>query len=196
MTHLSAGRNKEALADLDAALEYPENLGTGRPERAGSSATVQYWRGLVLRNLGRADDANKAWQEATGGMRFGRRRGFYGADSALSAVHSVIILRRLGQTAQADDLARQIQEACDRMEDYDPPQSTAYAALVRGFLAAANGQARVPQTQKTALADPDQAARLLDQAQSASPRVAGYVRLVRTWVGLLGQSPATKPAAP
>ncbi|MHC4717752.1 MAG: DUF5107 domain-containing protein, partial [Planctomycetota bacterium] len=52
--HLAAGRNAEALKDLDAALEYPENLGIGRPDRARSEATIHYWRGVALDRLGRA----------------------------------------------------------------------------------------------------------------------------------------------
>jgi tetratricopeptide (TPR) repeat protein len=183
MGHLSANRNKEALADLDAALEYPENLGIGRSERSRSDAVVQYWRGVVLGKLGQADEAAKAWQEASGRMRFSRRRGFYGPESGLGAVHSVMILRRLGQAGQADDLARSIQDASSRLESSDPPHGKAFAAMIRGLLAAAQGK-------------PDEAARLLDQAQAAPSRASGYCRLVRTWADLLKQVSSSQPAAP
>jgi tetratricopeptide (TPR) repeat protein len=180
-THLSAGRNKEALADLDAALEYPENLGIGRSDRGGANATVQFWRGVVLSNLGRTDDAKKAWQEATGRVRSSRRRGFWSPESGLQAVHSVLALRRLGQDSQADDLTDQIYEGYRRLEAFDAPAGKASAALLNGFLAGAEGRAA-------------QAAKLLDQAQAGSPRIAGYVRLVRAWTGLLAQSGTTRPA--
>ena len=185
MTHLLAGRSKEALADLDASLEYPENLGIGRSERAGSNATVQYWRGVALNNLGRADEAKKAWQDGVGRVRFRGRRGFYDPESGLSAVHAVMILRRLDQGGQADQLVRQIQDGAGRLEDIDPPRGKALAAAVNGFLAAADGQAESRRAGST----------LLDQAQSVPGRAAGYVRLVRTWAELLKRSPASQPAS-
>ena len=178
MAHLSAGRNKQALADLDASLEYPENLSIGRSARTGSNATVQYWRGVALKGLGRPDDAQKAWQQGVENLRFRRRRRFYRPESALNAMHAVISLRRLGQCEQADALARQIQDAAKRLEEFAPSRGRALAAMIAGFLAAADGQ---------------QAAGLLDKAQGV-PGTTGYLRVIRTWAELLKRSPASQPA--
>jgi tetratricopeptide (TPR) repeat protein len=61
--HLKAGRAKEALAELDRALEYPENLATGRLENA-REARIQYLRGNAFSALGQQEQARRAWQKA------------------------------------------------------------------------------------------------------------------------------------
>ena len=50
-----------ALADFEAALTYPENIGVGRSDKP-EEAEAQYWRGKALEALGRLDDARSAWQ--------------------------------------------------------------------------------------------------------------------------------------
>jgi tetratricopeptide (TPR) repeat protein len=62
-THLKAGRAAEALAEFDRALEYPENLATGKLENA-RQAHIQYQRGNALAALGRKDQAIAAWKLA------------------------------------------------------------------------------------------------------------------------------------
>jgi len=61
--HLRAGRAAEALAEFDRALEYPENLATGRLESA-REAHIHYLRGNALAALGRKPEALAAWQRA------------------------------------------------------------------------------------------------------------------------------------
>lgn len=61
--HLEAGRAEEALAEFDRALEYPENLATGRLEGA-REAHIHYLRGNALRALGRTGEAREAWRRA------------------------------------------------------------------------------------------------------------------------------------
>ncbi len=61
--HLEAGRPAEALAEFDRALEYPENLATGRLENA-REAHIHYLRGKALLALGRPSEARAAWQRA------------------------------------------------------------------------------------------------------------------------------------
>jgi tetratricopeptide (TPR) repeat protein len=62
-THLEAGRAGEALREFDRALEYPENLATGRLETA-REAHIQYQRGRALEALGRRAEAVQAWRKA------------------------------------------------------------------------------------------------------------------------------------
>jgi len=50
-----------ALADFEAALTYPPNLGVGRSNRP-PEAKAQYWRGRALAALGRPEEARKAWE--------------------------------------------------------------------------------------------------------------------------------------
>lgn len=60
-----------ALADFQAALTYPENIGVGRSHRP-QEADGQYWRGKALQALGRLDEAKAAWKEGAEGSGGGR----------------------------------------------------------------------------------------------------------------------------
>ncbi len=107
--------------------------------------------------------------------------GYYSTESGLSSVYTILTLRKLGLTKDADDAAAQLESMCQRFEAMDD-QASGYVALLRGFVAAANGQA-------------DQSAKLLKQARSDEPSLAGYVKLVGTWCELLAAPPATQTAA-
>ena len=50
-----------ALADFDAALTYPDNLGVGVDSRENTPA--YYWKGKALEALGRLEEARCAWQK-------------------------------------------------------------------------------------------------------------------------------------
>ncbi|MEN6425480.1 MAG: DUF5107 domain-containing protein [Phycisphaerales bacterium] len=56
-----------ALADFQAALAYPENIGVGRSDKP-QEAAAQYWRGRSLQSLGRLEQAKSAWQEGAEGL--------------------------------------------------------------------------------------------------------------------------------
>lgn len=60
---LKAGRAAEALAEFNRALEYPENLATGKLEHT-REAHIHYLRGNALSALGRKADAIAAWKLA------------------------------------------------------------------------------------------------------------------------------------
>jgi tetratricopeptide (TPR) repeat protein len=61
--HLEAGRAAEALAEFNRALEYPENLATGRLENA-REAHIHFLRGNALSALGKTQAAREAWRLA------------------------------------------------------------------------------------------------------------------------------------
>lgn len=58
---LEAGDAAGALDDFEASLEYPDNLGVGRPADP-EEAESYYWKGRALQALGRTDDARNAFQ--------------------------------------------------------------------------------------------------------------------------------------
>ncbi len=60
---LKAGRASEALAEFDRALEYPQNLATGRLQNTCDSH-IHYLRGQALAAMRKPDLATKAWQMA------------------------------------------------------------------------------------------------------------------------------------
>lgn len=61
--HLAAGRPGKALAEFNRALEYPDNLATGRLEST-AEAHIHYRRGNALKALGRMQEALHAWRSA------------------------------------------------------------------------------------------------------------------------------------
>ena len=61
--HLQAGRAAEALAEFNRALEYPENLATGKLENA-REAHIQFLRGNALAALGQTQASLEAWKTA------------------------------------------------------------------------------------------------------------------------------------
>ncbi|MFH1921513.1 MAG: DUF5107 domain-containing protein, partial [Planctomycetota bacterium] len=63
---LDSGELEAALADFEAALTYPANLGVGRSNRPPEAA-AQYWRGKALAALGRGEEARAAWKEGAAG---------------------------------------------------------------------------------------------------------------------------------
>lgn len=63
---LDKGSPTEALADFDAAMQYPSNLNIGRPHRP-AEARAEYWRGRALTALGRTAEADAAWQRCVAG---------------------------------------------------------------------------------------------------------------------------------
>ena len=71
--HLARGRQRfeqkdfaAALADFEAALTYPENIGVGRSNKP-QEASAQYWRGKALQKLDRLDEARAAWELGAAG---------------------------------------------------------------------------------------------------------------------------------
>ncbi len=61
--HMEAGRIEDAIADYRKALEFPVNVGVGRPLTSGN-AEILYRLGLACEKLGRFDEALAAWREA------------------------------------------------------------------------------------------------------------------------------------
>jgi tetratricopeptide (TPR) repeat protein len=60
---MEAGQIEQAIADYRKALEFPENVGVGRPLTPGN-AEILYRLGLACEQLGRFDEAIAAWREA------------------------------------------------------------------------------------------------------------------------------------
>ena len=75
-----------------------------------------------------------------------------------------------------------LEEACERIQDYRPPQGKAFVAMIRGYLAAAGGRSK----------DADAALR---QAEAGGGWIEGYLRLVRKWAKLLGRLRSAERAA-
>ena len=96
----NVARGKRALADKDyaqaeqafrQALEYPLNLGAGKPDKPHNEEPL-YWLGEALQAQQKGDDARNAWQEAATTGRSG---------TGVAAVFGSASLGRLGQSEES-----------------------------------------------------------------------------------------------
>ena len=88
---LEAGKPAEAEAAFRKALEYPHNLGVGKPDKPRDEEQL-YWLGEALKAQGKEGAAREAWKQASD-------EGKGGSDTAM--VFRGLALRQLGQTEEA-----------------------------------------------------------------------------------------------
>ncbi len=133
---LAAHQPEQAAADFKAAMEYPEDLGTGRP--AQPNLTEQYyWLGVALTAQNKSAEAAKTWDTAAqGNGSQGNRK----AD-----VFSALAYRKLGQNDRAQQILQQViarasQPSPDANPDTSPePSPDANDFYVAGLAAQYQG---------------------------------------------------------
>ncbi len=94
---LAAHKPEQAAEDFKAAMEYPEDLGTGRPAQP-DLAEQFYWLGLALAAQGKTADATKAWETSAQG-------------NSKANAFSALADRKLGQNDRAQQMLEQSVEA-------------------------------------------------------------------------------------
>jgi tetratricopeptide (TPR) repeat protein len=129
---VASGRHKEALADLKAAMQIPDNLPSER-RVGGRDAEVAYWTGMAYDGLGDKDKARQAWTQGTsassgepgqGGPR--RRPGRGGFGPGAQSYWQALCLRKLGEEQKAADLfAELIKTGTDRLQQASDANSPA-----------------------------------------------------------------------
>ena len=92
MRALEDNKPAEAVAAFRKALEYPRNLGAGKPDKPHDEEAL-FWLGEALKAAGSADAAHDAWTQAAAEGKDG---------TALSRLYRGLALRRLGQPEEAD----------------------------------------------------------------------------------------------
>jgi tetratricopeptide (TPR) repeat protein len=117
---LATHQPEQAAADFKAAMEYPEDLGTGRP--AQPNLTEQYyWLGVALAAQDKSADAAKAWETAA--------QGNGSQDNRRTDVFSAVAYRKLGQNDRAQQILQQvIARASQPSPDANPDANDFYAA--------------------------------------------------------------------
>jgi tetratricopeptide (TPR) repeat protein len=106
---MKAGKSAEALKDYEAALEYPENLGVGKPYAGDRSSMMYYHIGAAYEASGDAAKAKEYYRKAAGDVAVsGRRRRRVSADGAELAFHKVLALKKLGDEAKASEIAQSL----------------------------------------------------------------------------------------
>jgi tetratricopeptide (TPR) repeat protein len=104
---LAAGNLTEAEEAFRQALEYPLNLGVGKPDKPHDEEAY-YWLGEALAAQQKADSAREAWREAA---KEGNSPGRIGRFGRLNQLFRGLALRRLGQTEEANKILSALTEA-------------------------------------------------------------------------------------
>lgn len=102
---MKAGKSAEALKDYEAALEYPANLGVGKPHAGDRSAVMYYNIGAACEAAGNAARAKEFYAKAA-------------ADPSAApeiAFHKSLALKKLGNTAKASQVAASLVSSGRRM---------------------------------------------------------------------------------
>lgn len=115
---LAAHQPAQAAEDFRAAMEYPEDLGTGRPPDPDLGEQF-YWLGVAFETQGKTTEARTAWQSAV-------------SQTEAPGVFSALASRKLGDHEQAEKLLHQCIERATH------PEANAHdlytAALVQFYL--------------------------------------------------------------
>jgi tetratricopeptide (TPR) repeat protein len=98
---LKAAKPAEALKDYEAALEYPENLGIGKPYRGDRSAVIYYWIGAANEAAGNAAKAREFYRKSADEPTYEGRRRRVRLDAADLAFHQALALNKLGDKEKA-----------------------------------------------------------------------------------------------
>lgn len=126
---LQTGRLAEAEQDFRRALEYPENLGVGKPDHPGDGQPL-YWLGEALAAQGKTDAARATWQEAADEPA---------GDGSTTRVCRAAALLRLGQTDEARKLLAEVVAIAGQNS---ASATELYAAGLAQDLAGNQGEAR------------------------------------------------------
>ncbi len=96
LRHLKKGESKDALADFQAASEYPENLSVGRPKNDSRAPQVAYYTGTAYEAMGNSAKAEEFYRKAVDqkGTRGGSEIRFYQG----------MALVKLGQKDKGDEI--------------------------------------------------------------------------------------------
>ena len=105
----AAKRYKEALADCERALAFPEGLQTARHRTGGCFPEVAYWVGLAQQTLGRNEDAQRTWKESAG-TQVGSRSDdiLASADSTVLRFYQALALSKLGEQEKAAAVCKRL----------------------------------------------------------------------------------------
>ena len=106
--HRLAGRWSEAIADLKAAQQIPENLPSAEGGSDDHQAEIAYEIGLVYDAQGDHEKARKSWQAASPAVipGAGRGRGRGSSNGIVERDYKAMALRKLGQVREAETILR------------------------------------------------------------------------------------------
>lgn len=97
---LSNDRAEEAITHLEAAQQYPHNLGEGKLFGAQEN-DIFYWLGCAYEQLGKTQSAKEAWQKASEGLSDPSPAIFYNDQQPDKIFYQGLALLKLGEQAEA-----------------------------------------------------------------------------------------------
>jgi tetratricopeptide (TPR) repeat protein len=98
---LAAGKPREAERAFRRAMEYPVNLGVGKPDKPHDEEAL-YWLGEALQAAGDAQGANEAWSQA---VVSGTNAG------GAARVFAALAMQRLGRADEAEGIFSELLDA-------------------------------------------------------------------------------------
>jgi len=165
--HRQAGKLQEALSDLQAASQIPENLPNDQGDDGSRSAEIAYERGLIHEAQGDATKAKASWEEAAKGAGTARRRRSGSTDPA--RFYQAQAMVKLGR-AEAEEIFRSLAETGRNVVEAAPKIDSQSSASVqqsqRHRLAQAHYLAGLG---LTGLGKPDEARREFSECLRISP---------------------------
>ena len=190
--YLAANRNKEALADFQAAAAIPSNLPTGFGGGGVNprAAEIAYWSGVAYEAMGDHNQATQTWKQATvvpqaGGAARGGGGGRYGSDSpaivSAQSYYQAMCLQKLGEVDRAKTMFQTLVDSGQKTLQQPP------AAPAGGRGGGRGGVESLPQSPReqtasahyaiglgyTGLNDPVKAKAELSQTVDLSPDLVG-----------------------
>ena len=99
--NFAAGRYRQALADYQLSVEFPENLRASRARGSGRDAEVSYWIATAYDALGDRDKAEEFWTESSSA---GRPRG----GRSVQRYYQALSLRKLGKNEDVEEIFRDL----------------------------------------------------------------------------------------
>ena len=114
--HLLRGHKKfaakkygEALAEYQAAIDYPENLQVAKSRRGGRSQEVAYWVGVAYEALGEQEKAKTSFQESAAETSRATQDDILPtSDRSVLSYYRALSLKKLGDNEKAAAIFKQL----------------------------------------------------------------------------------------
>lgn len=114
---LAAHHSAQAEQAFRSAMEYPENLGVGRPAESPDEEPL-YWLGAALKQEGKTAQAQTAWKRAA---EEGKNK------QNASGIFSALAFEKLGKTEEAQNIFKRCVESSRK------PEASFYAYFTAGL---------------------------------------------------------------
>ena len=108
----AAKKYAEALADYQAAIDFPANLQVAKTRRGGRAAECAYWVATAYEALGQQEKAKTAFQESAAELpRTGQDDVLPTSDRSVLSYYRGLSLKKLGETDKAAAIFQQLIES-------------------------------------------------------------------------------------